>query len=145
GRRAGRPGKSTGAPGVFLIALDRQYGEARRTQFRGPALEAGSGPVGQTGGGILPAAVRRDGGAGHGHRVRQRLDPPVLSPPSRVPREELCRWEDPRRVLETRGAALGRGDPVRPGDRAHHSAAVYRRIQERGTSTRRCTVARSVE
>src|SRR5207244_1088323 len=94
------PRKSTGAPCAFLCALDRQYGETRRTQLCGPRSEARGGPPGQTGRGLLPPAVRGDGRARHSHGVGQRLHPPVLSPDRRIPRESVRRRQDPGWVLE---------------------------------------------
>src|SRR2546422_11155196 len=101
------PRKSTGAPRAFLCALDRQYGETRRTQLRGPRSEARGGPPGQTGRGLLPRAVRGDSRARRSDRVGQRLDPPVLPPDRRIPRESLRGGQDPRRLPEAGGPAPG--------------------------------------
>src|SRR5207244_1691349 len=82
------------------------------------------GPPGQTGRGLLPRAVRGDSRARRSDRVGQRLDPPVLPPDRRIPRESLRGGQDPRRLPEAGGPALGRGDSRRAGDRPLGAAAV---------------------
>src|SRR6266516_24865 len=74
-----------GASCVFLCALDRHYGEARRTRVCGTPAEARGGTPRETGRGLLSLAVRGDRRPRHGDGVGQRLDPAVLSPDRRVP------------------------------------------------------------
>ena len=106
------------------------------TQFAGRPLIVGDRSTGQAGRGLRGGTVRRHDGAGRGDRLPQHLHPPVLPPHRRVSREDLRRGQDPRRVPQARGPALGQGDPRQPPDRPLDPAAVPRGVQERGAGLR---------
>ena len=113
--------------------------------IRRPPPDHRDRPPGQAGRRLRPRPVRRHVVLAAVTVSPNSLHPPVLPAHGRVPREDLRRGQDSRRVPQARRPALGQGDPGGPAHRPLDPAALPRGLQERSPGLRHGALGRPGE